>query len=58
MYEAIVVSAFTIDAAAILGAHLAYTAANDSFMTGPLLICKAFAGIVAVIIALVYSNKS
>ena len=54
----IVVSAFTIDAAAILGAHLAYTAANDSFMTGPLLVCKAFAGIVAVIIALVYSNKS
>ncbi|MEE1304144.1 MAG: ethanolamine utilization protein EutH [Agathobacter sp.] len=54
----IVVSAFTIDAAAILGAHLAYTAANEASMTGPLLCCKAVAGIVAVIIALVYSKKS
>lgn len=50
----IVVTAFVIDAAAILGAHLAYTAANAPTMTGPLLVCKCFAGVAGVIVALFY----
>ena len=53
----IVVSTFLIDGMAILGAHLAYTAANAPEMTGPLLVCKISASLVGLIIAFIYTGR-
>lgn len=53
----IVVSTFLIDAMAILGAHLAYTASNAPEMTGPLLVCKICAGLLGTGIALIYTRN-
>lgn len=52
----IIVSTFLIDGMAILGAHLAYTAANAPTMTGPLLVCKLSATAVGLIIAFIYTK--
>ena len=53
----VVVSAFTIDCAAILGAHLAYTAANAPEMSAALLACKLTAGILGVVLALIFTRN-
>ncbi len=47
----VVISTFLIDGMAILGAHLAFTAANIPQMTGPLLVCKLTATLVGMTIA-------
>lgn len=54
----IIVSTFLIDGMAILGAHLAYTSANEPNMTGPLLICKISATVVGLVIAFIYTGKN
>ena len=54
----IIVSTFLIDGMAILGAHLAYTAANNPAMTGPLLVCKLSASLIGLIIAFIYTRNS
>ena len=54
----IIVSTFLIDGMAILGAHLAYTAANNPAMTASLLVCKLSASLVGLIIAFIYTRNS
>ena len=54
----IIVSTFLIDGMAILGAHLAYTAANNPAMTASLLVCKLSASLVGLIIAFIYTGNS
>lgn len=53
----IVVSAFLIDSAAIMGAHLAYASANSPHMVAALLVCKAVAGIAGIIIGCIYAKQ-
>ena len=53
----IILSTFLIDGMAILGAHLAYTAANSPDMTGALLACKVSASVVGIVIAGIYTKK-
>jgi len=53
----IVLSTFLIDGMAILGAHLAYAAANAPQVTGALLVCKAVAAVVGIVIACLYTRN-
>lgn len=52
----IVVSTFLIDGMAILGAHLAYTAANAPEMTAAMLVCKLSASLVGLVIAFLFGR--